>query len=188
MEKGNIESIVWANAAFSGTILVISLLFCMDIKIQRLMPFFRTLNAGGSANRGFTLVELLVVIAIIGLLASVVLTSLSSARRKSRDAKRLADMKQLATALELYFNDFSGYPAASGTAPSVPAGLAPSYIGIFPTAPQPYDGCNGLAASNYYNYTPSTAPATTYAYTFCLSATTGGYSAGSHSLSPTGIQ
>ncbi|MFC1751632.1 type II secretion system protein [Patescibacteria group bacterium] len=55
-------------------------------------------------NRGFTLIELLVVIAIIGILASVVLASLNSARLKSRDARRVSDIKQLQLALELYFD------------------------------------------------------------------------------------
>jgi len=64
-----------------------------------------------SKKSGFTLIELLVVIAIIGILASVVLASLNSARRKSRDARRLADIKQLQVALELYFDsNTNAYP------------------------------------------------------------------------------
>jgi prepilin-type N-terminal cleavage/methylation domain-containing protein len=49
-------------------------------------------------NRAFTLIELLVVISIIGLLSSVVLTSLNSARTKAQDARRLSDLRQIAIA------------------------------------------------------------------------------------------
>lgn len=64
---------------------------------------------------GFTLIELLVVIAIIGVLASIVLASLNNARRKSRDARRITDVKQIQLALELFFDgETSMYPTPSG--------------------------------------------------------------------------
>jgi prepilin-type N-terminal cleavage/methylation domain-containing protein len=60
-------------------------------------------------NKGFTLIELLVVIAIIGLLSSIVLASLSGARSKSRDTKRVAEMRSIETALTLYALSNNGY-------------------------------------------------------------------------------
>lgn len=62
------------------------------------------------SRHGFTLIELLVVISIIGLLSSVVLAALSSARMKARDVRRMQDMKQIQTALEMYRNDEGHYP------------------------------------------------------------------------------
>lgn len=53
-------------------------------------------------SKGFTLIELLVVIAIIGILASVVLASLNSARNKSKDAKIVAQLKSMIPQAQLY--------------------------------------------------------------------------------------
>ena len=61
-------------------------------------------------QNSFTLIELLVVIAIIGILAAIAIPSLSNVRAKARDARRLADLDQLAKAMELYFNDYNHYP------------------------------------------------------------------------------
>lgn len=61
-------------------------------------------------SSGFTLIELLVTIAIIGLLSSVVLASLSSAREKARDVRRLSDIQQITLALELFFDSNGRYP------------------------------------------------------------------------------
>ena len=61
-------------------------------------------------KKGFTLIELLIVIAIIGILASIVLVSLNSARLKARDAKRLQEIKSIQTALEVYYIAYGQYP------------------------------------------------------------------------------
>lgn len=61
-------------------------------------------------ERGFTLIELLVVIAIIGILATIVLVSLNTARQKARDVRRISDMRQVALALEMYYDDNTAYP------------------------------------------------------------------------------
>lgn len=62
-------------------------------------------------KKGFTLIELLVVISIIGILATLVSANLNSARSRARDAARKSDMRNIATALRLYFNDKGFFPA-----------------------------------------------------------------------------
>lgn len=119
-------------------------------------------------QRGFTLIELLVVIAIMGVLASIVMTSLNSARMKARDSQRLVELKELEKALALYELNNGAYPSTSntwwGTCSSygshptsgstgwVPD-LAPAYIAVLPTDPKPV-GNNGcyLYRSNGTDY------------------------------------
>ncbi|HBV01424.1 MAG TPA: hypothetical protein DEF00_03475 [Candidatus Taylorbacteria bacterium] len=87
---------------------------------------FTQMNSSSKNSRGFTLIELLVVIAIIGILSSVVLASLNSARTKARDTRRVADLKQIQIAMELYYDANGSYPVAlsslvgSGSGASLP--------------------------------------------------------------------
>ncbi len=79
-------------------------------------------------SKGFTLIELLTVIAIIGILSTIVMTSLLTARKKGRDVKRIADIKQIQLALEQYYNDNLKYP------PSL-TGLTTQYLPVVPKDP-----------------------------------------------------
>lgn len=120
-----------------------------------------------STKRGFTLIELLVVIAIIALLSSLVFASLSTARAKSRDARRIADLRQIQTALEMYFDTNNVYPSIGITSYIAPlpqmqftsttsalyTALVPSYIATLPNDPliASYTGLNNFT----YRYCPN---------------------------------
>lgn len=108
-------------------------------------------------NKGFTLIELLVVIAIIGILASIVLASLNSARQKSRDAKRMADLQQIKLALELYFDANNTYPPGTDI-----SSLAPTYISQIPDGPLSGESYIYQAITNSSGGACSTAPCTYY--------------------------
>jgi prepilin-type N-terminal cleavage/methylation domain-containing protein len=163
-------------------------------------------RAKKNTERGFTLIELLVVISIIALLSTLAMVALNNARAKSRDAKRVSDVKQIQTALELYFTDQQGYPGiASATAGTkaatdcLGAGSAgftavascgtPTYMGQVPNNPTPV----AAAGTTNYIYAASgtvdaNGHAPSYTLTFGLENKTGILASGAHTATPDGIQ
>lgn len=104
----------------------------------------------GCGKRGFTLIELLIVIAIIGLLATLAIVSLTTAQRKARDTKRVADMSTLQKSIELYYSDNAAYPTSIATYTALNTALA-SYITAVPTPPNttPYYYLVDTGGSSY---------------------------------------
>jgi prepilin-type N-terminal cleavage/methylation domain-containing protein len=138
-------------------------------------------------RRGFTLIELLVVVAIIGLLASVIVVATGNARLKARDAKRLSDIQQIKSGLNVYLDFGGGFPsttdwnAAQSTqtqlacgsddalkVPQDPLNFAnPSFTYTYAQGGNSLSGCGGTVYSDYYvqfqlEGTTSYGPAGTY--------------------------
>ncbi|MEI7451750.1 MAG: FISUMP domain-containing protein [Candidatus Falkowbacteria bacterium] len=140
-------------------------------------------------KHGFTLIELLVVIAIIGILATIAVVALQNARAKARDARRVADVKQVQTALELFFNDMQRYPATAefnaGSIFSTTTNGTTTYMAKIPVAPTPADGaCN--KDNNTYSYLAK-PDGSSYTISYCLAGNTGSISSGYHCATPAGL-
>ena len=107
------------------------------------------------SQKGFTLIELLVVVAIIGLLASIVISALNSARQKGRDARRVSDMRVIQTAVEMFNDAANQYPTtATSTFGSI---SMTSYISSYPSDPVNsgvyryyYAGLGGTSCTSYH--------------------------------------
>ncbi len=67
-----------------------------------------------AGRQGFTLIELMIVMVILAILAAVGTSSFISSQKKSRDSTRKSSLKNIATALELYYNDKGKYPGDDG--------------------------------------------------------------------------
>lgn len=138
-------------------------------------------------KKGFTLIELLVVIAIIGILATVSVIALQASRARARDSKRLADVKQLQSALALYKHDANEYPAEASVTPgAVLSYNGTVYMAAIPVPPTPDDGCAGSTAYTY-NLDPGDGDETSYSLNYCLGAATAGVAAGLNTATPAGI-
>lgn len=110
----------------------------------------RNKNSFRQRSKGFTLIEMLIVVAIIGILSSLILVGLASFRSRGRDARRVADVKQVQNALEVYYTKNLKYPAVTGgsaedrweelTTTVTGGGIGISQLPIDPLSPsQDYD-------------------------------------------------
>jgi prepilin-type N-terminal cleavage/methylation domain-containing protein len=123
-------------------------------------------------KRGFTLIELLIVIAIIGILATFVIASFTSAQQQARDARRKADLDALKKALELWKTDSTGgkfYPPLA-SAPN----LVPTYIKSIPTDPSGLTCVASNGGSYCYTALPTSCTSSTctsYTLTACIENT-----------------
>ncbi len=149
-----IEAILRSDGFYSGTLSTRDLLMHMKL-------FWKS----GTQQKGFTLIELLVVIAIIGILSSVVLSSLNTARLKAADARKKADFKNISTALHLYYDKYGTMPGNLVSGTQVCDGgpnqtqydqlmntlIANGFLGQIPRTP-------GNGTYCYYNYGAGSAP------------------------------
>ena len=153
-------------------------------------------------NRGFTLIELLVVIAIIGILSTLAVIALNTARMRARDARRVSDMRQFQTAMEMVFSDTSDYAAsgcdtAGATADKLHACTGAELRTYLPGIVNLRDpvargvGANCTSVSNTtcdYAYVAGTPPALSYTAWFFLEGRTGEFNRGPISVGPGGFR
>lgn len=103
------------NNTKNGFALIIPLLRKKLVNIQQGFTLIRTRLSRNlvSVQQGFTLIEMLVVVSIIGILTTLVAANLNSARQRGRDTQRKSDLRNIQTALRLYYQDCVAFPTNS---------------------------------------------------------------------------
>lgn len=104
-------------------------------------------------RKGFTLIELLIVITIIGVLAVALVPRIVGAPAKARDAARKADLQQIATGIELYYDAEGTYPGSSGCVSAIASDLQGGYLTSVPEDPQGNAGSSSCSTGYAYQKT-----------------------------------
>lgn len=100
-------------------------------------------------SKSFTLIEMLVVVFIIGILATLIIISVSSARAKGRDTKRVADLKSIQTALEMFYEVNGKYPTTDGATPDINPDQTGSYSTTWVDSKVALEWENGLGSQSF---------------------------------------
>lgn len=168
---GAVGVIISQLVNLAGSVIATPLLAAYLYKIYENLRVVKGESQIPADKKSVGLIVLAVIVVLIVVVAvPVVLLALNSARAKSRDVKRMIDMRVVATELELYNNDHQSYPDS---------------LSNLPTAPQPADG-SCTQEKNAYQYI--LIDPQHYQVNFCLGQFTQGYSAGPHILTERGIQ
>lgn len=101
-----------------------------------------------NTRKGFTLIEMLIVVAIIGILASIVVVGIGPAQKKGRDSRRAADLREVQTALELYYNKEGEYPGNVNSWSDLKAALINADIGVSNIPVDPNAGVSYIYGTN----------------------------------------
>jgi prepilin-type N-terminal cleavage/methylation domain-containing protein len=126
-------------------------------------------------RNGFSLTEILVVMAIIAVLFTVSVFMLRINRQKTRDAKRVSDIRQIQVALEMHYNDENRYPSQIQTG----APIAGETTGIVYMMSVPADP---LGTGEYIYQYNSESPYDSYAISFRLERGIGELAKGPHTV------
>ena len=138
-------------------------------------------------KKAFTIIELLVVIAIVGILATLVVVSLNSLRSSAGDAKRLADVRQIQNALELYYDEESRYPATEEFSMGKQLKSPSSFKIIMHKIPLAPAFRDGDCQFDGYEYVAG-PDGSSYALSFCIGDKTSELSGGDLLAFPGGIK